>query len=242
MMQNKQDAIKLLRKWKFLYLLTFTLPILVFSLYLAYSMTFVPAPKDILLNNFGSVYTSDDLSKTTISEGQLKQLVFTTVRDSFTFNYLSLASNKTYEKYLNGEISTDLPDHRDSIRSLYSKEFYPTLLQEIISGPWMENIYSERRKVKTLVSIPPIRTGVSESWSLSQDNRLNAEYTGYFYVTTSSEFYKSYRFRVDYIILMERKPDVADVTMSDYFFLPMVKPNTNEWRVKNMEIEVGRKQ
>jgi hypothetical protein len=225
-MESKQEATQMLVKWKILYFISLITPIVFFALYLSYSLTFTPDTRNILINNYNAIYQSEDLSKSNITEGKLKQIVYETLRDTFTFNYLSFSKRDDYLLLLSKEKPSDIPDHRDKIRSLYSKTSHKYVIENLYKGDWVTRLHSQRRRVFPLVSTPPVRESITSDWIVSEDSRLNAKYSGYLYIVSESKNFSVQRYRIDYRVVMERKPNAVIVDMPDYFFAPMVKPNT----------------
>jgi hypothetical protein len=240
--ENKTEALNKLRKWKWLYFASLTLPFVFFVTYIIYSSLYSPDIQRVLINQANSIYSNEDLSESNISEGKLKQILYLTLKTTFTFNYLSFVDDETYISLIKRERLTDLPDHRDRLKPLYSDDSYDYVISSLKSGEWMNQLYRQRRRIDALVSTPPVRSNISSGWEKSEDGRLNASYSGFLYLISESKDFKNQRYRIDYDVVMERKPNISQIEIPDYFYRPMVKPNTEEWRVKSIEWEVDRKQ
>jgi hypothetical protein len=241
-MNSKKEAVQSLEKWKKAYFFTLIILLVIYVFYTAYSVTFQPEPRYVLLNNYDAIYQVEDLSTTSVSEGQVKQIIHDTLEKTFSFNFLNFRSQDDYQIITNKKGTLDLPDHRDKIRNLYSEEMHGNVIDGLLKAEWIRKLYVQRKKVTPYMSTPPVRKSISADWVLSTDGRLNAEYTGFLYVISKSKGHKTSRFRVDYEIKMERKPNFSTTKMPEYFFAPLVPHNNNEWGVKAITWTVERKQ
>ena len=233
-MENKQEAIKALRKWKILFVALFSSIILCLSGYYAYSLSFIPPVERVLINNVGAVYKPEDLTKTSYKEGQVKQVVYDTLMKVFSFNYLSYANDEDYQGYLSGKLDQDIPDHRDVLRPLFSVEAYDEFIVLLSQGEWNSSIHGQKRMATLSIPEPPVKLPSANDWVRGEDGRLNAIYTARGYLVTDSRGFSQERYTLDFEIVMERKPNVGRLKMPDYFFRPMVDLNTNEWRVSKL--------
>ena len=102
---DMEKATLKLRGFKFFYFISLLIPILVFVAYGIYSVFYTPDKRSILLNQMGGVYINEDLSKTNMSEGEVKQYLAETIAKTFTYNYISFSEKDTYQKKLDREIS-----------------------------------------------------------------------------------------------------------------------------------------
>lgn len=239
-MQSMEDVVKKLKKWEVSYFVSLFILVGVYLVYIGYSLIYEPEKNTVLLNNFDAIYQDEDLSKTNISEGQLKQIVHDTLVLTFSFDYLSMVNDADYRKLINGELSSDIPDHRDVIRGYYSPDSFSSITNKIQNENWMDRFYVQKRRLEANITTPPVKRSQNEIWSTANDGRLNATYDGFLYVLSNNKGNKQLRFRVNYSVTMERKPNFSNPQEQSYFFGPLVKHNTNEWRVKSIEWESER--
>ncbi|MEG3764862.1 hypothetical protein [Alteromonas sp. 14N.309.X.WAT.G.H12] len=238
--KNNDEALVKTRKWMWFYFLTLAATIGYFALYIGYiAVVFKPSQKMILLNQINAVYSDEDLAKTNVSEGEIKQFIVDVIKKTFTYDYLSYVSEEEYQTLLTGEKEVDIPDHRDFIKNLYSGEALEQMLDDLSGAPWMNAFYRDRRYVQSHIFSPPIKEGY-KGWTVNDDGRLNIGYTGYFFVISKSHGKRTFRYRIDYHIVAERKPNPIMEHVETYYFYPLVPMNTFEWQIKTFEWEAKR--
>jgi len=103
MILTHEQAEKSLKKWKSIYIASLLLPFLSWLIYIGLSLTSEPTVRQVLLNHFGAVYREEDLTKTTISEGEVKQFLAESLVDTFEYDYLGFTSPDRYKKLPKGE-------------------------------------------------------------------------------------------------------------------------------------------
>lgn len=189
-------------------------------------MTSEPTVRQVLLNHFGAVYREEDLTKTTLSEGEVKQFLAESIITTFDYDYLSFASPNRYKDYLKGKFDSDIPDHRDKIRPLYSKSAHEEVVRLLEREEWMTQSIQERRLVRVAITSPPVRKSAGQDFYMGDDSRLNVGYDGFFYVTSRSPVGKTLRFRLDYDVELERRTVVPEYDMPDYFLAHLLKITT----------------
>lgn len=241
MILTTEQAKDSLKKWKLLYMVTLFLPVLSWLVYIGASVTAEPTIRQVLLNHFGAVYREEDLTLTTLSEGEVKQFATEILLETFEYDYLSFASPNRYKDYLRGKADSDVPDHRDMIRPLYSESAHKAVIKLLEGEEWMKQAIKERRLVRVALTSPPVRKNAGEDFYMGEDNRLNVGYQGFIYVTSRSPVGKVLRYRIDYDIDLERRTVVPEYDMPDYFFGPLVKDYNNEWRVKSLSWKTSRR-
>jgi len=241
MIFTHEQAKSSLKKWKWLYMATLFLPVLSWLVYIGASVTSTPTVRQVLLNHFGAVYREEDLTQTTLSEGEVKQFLTEILLETFEYDYLNFASPDRYRDYLSGKADSDIPDHRDKIRPFYSKRAHKTVVKLLEGEEWMKQAIKERRLVRVAITSPPVRKNAGQDFYMGDDNRLNVGYHGFLYVTSRSPAGKTLRFRIDYDVDLERRTVVPEYDMPDYFFGPLVKDYNNEWRVKSLSWKTSRR-
>ena len=88
--------------------------------------------------------------------------------------------------------------------------------------------------VSASILSPPVK-GSYSGWEKGTDGRLNMSYSGYFFVLSKSNNNRTLRYRVDYNIVAERKPNPVMEVVDTYYFFPLVPMNTFEWQIKTIE-------
>lgn len=235
------DAVQQSKKWQVIYGVTLCLPICAIFVYLFISFTAVPRESNVLLNSVGAVYRHEDLSKSIMTEGEVKQLLHDSLKTMFTYDYLSLSSPSSYQKLLSGEGNQDLPDHRDLVRPLMSPSSHKLFFDKIVREEWMRQSENERRLVRMTITSPPTSVSTSQEFKLNKFGRLEVSYNGFFYISSRSAIGKTYRYRIDYDVTMERKTVVPDYEMPSYFFKPLVVDKNSEWRIQTFSWKSSRK-
>ena len=234
-MESKDAVSKKLKKWMFLYFFSLLVAVGYFILYSGYSLlVFEPERKSVVLNQINAVYSGEDLAETNVSEGELKQFIVKVIDESFTYDYLSFSYDELYEELLSGNLETDLPDHRDYIKNYFSEKAHDSFVDSLKEAPWMTSFYRERRHVSASILSPPVK-GSYSGWEKGTDGRLNMSYSGYFFVLSKSNNNRPLRYRVDYNIVAERKPNPVMEVVDTYYFFPLVPMNTFEWQIKTIE-------
>lgn len=235
-MLNMEDATKKLRKYKTLYFATFLVPVGIFIAYGLYSLWYSPAVRTILLNQLGGIYISEDLTKTNVSQGEIKQFFADSLKDTFTYNYINFSQNDKYAQKINKEIDSDLPDHRDAISPYYNESEWKSMVSRLEDAPWKSRFYYGRYKMFANISTPPVQSGQG-GWYVSDDKRLNIDYEGSFFVRLSGYNVKDQVFKVEYKATLERKAMMTSVNQDSYYFPATVPVNTFEWQVKHLDWE-----
>jgi hypothetical protein len=239
-MLSLNEADKNLRKWKFLFFGSLVLAVCYFIFYIFYSMfIFEAEQKGVMLNQINAIYSKEDLGMTNVSEGEVKQFAYKVLKETFTFDYMSFSYPEMYQKLVSGEVETDLPDHRDLIRNYYSSDSYEYVIDKIQEEEWMSLFYRERRFVTSRFFGPPVKVGYSD-WERDADGILNQTYKGFLFVVAKSKSRRAFRYRLDYNITLERKPNPIMEIEDTYYYFPMVPMNTFEWQVKSLDWEVKR--
>jgi hypothetical protein len=241
MFETFDDARLSIRKWKVLFMVTLLIPILVYSMYAFYTLSFKPPQDTVLLNASGGLYSNEDLSQTTVSEGEVKQFAYDVLVKVFDYHYRSFAFKERYRKMVEGEKEVDLPDHREMISPFFDSNEIDSVIDSLENAPWMENFYLQRRNLSLSFPAPPEKISAKDFY-LTADDRLNVDYKGHFYVFSESKGFSRDAYRVNYEITLERKPLVEKRSDKNYFFGPMVKYNTFEWRVKSLDWNSDRRQ
>lgn len=231
---DMEKATLKLRGFKFFYFISLLIPILVFVAYGIYSVFYTPDKRSILLNQMGGVYINEDLSKTNMSEGEVKQYLAETIAKTFTYNYISFSEKDTYQKKLDREISSDLPDHRDAIRPLFSDNEWKRVVVELENADWMRDFHYNRYKIFANLTSPPVQVAQG-GWYPDSSGRLNVDYEGNIFLRLTGLNVKNKMFKVSYTATLERKAMMASVLPNQYYFPPMVPMNTFEWRVKSLK-------
>lgn len=232
-MKNKIDALKKILPYRWFYFLTSLLLITVMIGYTAYNLSYTPETRMLLLTHVNAVYRNEDLTQTTTSEGELKQWLYELLDKTFTYNYLSFTQEETYQKLVSGELHSDLPDHRDTLRPFFNDVAYASIVSSLNDAPWMFRFSEEKRRTTFSMTTPPSTRGASTVESV-QDGRLVREFNGYFYVISQSNNRKAARYRVDFKALLERRPNATNQEAKKYFFRPMAPDNNSEWRIREL--------
>jgi hypothetical protein len=227
-----ESAIKKLNKWKLLFMFSLLLPLLTYAAYTAYVVAFVPPQQQVLLNASGGVYSNEDLSTTNVSEGEIKQFTYKVISKSFTYNYRNFAHSERYLSYLSGGVEVDIPDHRELIAPYYRNATSKKLIKSLEDAPWMSRFYPQRRHLTVSFPVPPAKVKAN-GFVTTNDDVLNIEYKGHFFVFSNANSEKQDTYKVEYNISLERKPLIMDLQEDTYYFAPLVRPNTFEWRVKS---------
>lgn len=233
-MQNMDEATKKLRKYKTLYFASLLIPLGLFVIYSLYSLWYTPAVRTILINQLGGVYISEDLTKSNVSQGEVKQFLADAIKFSFTYNYINFSQQDKYEKKLSKEIDSDLPDHRDAISPYYSRDEWKSMVTRLEEAPWIRRFYYGRYKMFANMSSPPLQSGQG-GWYVSDDKRLNIDYEGDFFVRLTGYNVKDQVFKIEYKATLERKTMVTSVNPDMYYFAARVPVNTFEWRIKSFD-------
>jgi len=194
---------------------------------------YTPSTQLVLLNQFGGIYASEDLGKTNVTEGQVKQFAYETLRKTFTYHYLSFLPEDEYQLLQSGKQPSDLPDLRDLLTPLYSQDAQKKVVEQLVKSPWMERFYSQRRQIETVFTTPPLQGGAL-GWSRDPDGRLFITYKGNFFLSSMSKGMKTIGYKVNYTITLERKPIFLEDNTGKYYFAPMNPINAFEWRVRDL--------
>jgi hypothetical protein len=238
-MHNMDVSLIKLRKWECMFWLSLTLSAIVYIGYAFYAINYTPDQRQILLNQLGGVYRAEDLNKTNVSEGEVKQFAYRSLQSAFNYNYIDFRTKSNYEKLITGEDNSDMPDHRDLLSSYFGKSVRSKLIKSLEESPWSSRFYSQRRQVQSTFLSPPEKI-TSDGFYLSTDNRLKIDYKGRFFVKVFADGEKTNRFRIDYTVTLERKPLLINKRERDYYFPPMVPRNTFEWRVSGLDWNADR--
>ncbi len=233
-------ATKKLRKWKTLYFLSLILPAAAYLVYAFYALSYTPTTQTILLNQLGGVYSNEDLGKTNVTEGQLKQFAHKMLKTSFSFDYLSLVSESDYKNLLSGNKDSDLPDHRDKVSPYFSKTAHAELLDKLIVAPWMTGFYVQQKQISIKVSSPPAQEG-GYGWVKGKDGKLTQTYNGHAFIYEQTNKRKNRSYKIIYTLVLERKPLFLDNKDGVYYYPPMVPPNLFEWRVRRFDWKLERR-
>jgi hypothetical protein len=238
-MYNMDVSLLKLKKWELLFWFSLALSGIVYIGYAVYAISYTPEQRQILLNQLGGVYRSEDLNKTNVSEGEVKQFAYRSIRSAFNYNYINFRTKSNYKKLLNGDDSSDMPDHRDVLSSYFGEDVKVKLVKSLEESPWSSRFHAQRRQVQSTFLSPPEKI-TSDGFYLSTDNRLKIDYQGRFFVNVFADGEKTNRFRVDYTVTLERKPLLINKRERDYYFPPMVPRNTFEWRVSGFDWKADR--
>lgn len=230
---NKDDIYKGNRSLRIVYWLSNVVIVLVCAIYFMYSVQYSPSTRIVLLTHLDSVYRNEDLTETNVSEGEIKQFVYESLRKTFTYDFLSFSNNETYEKLINGELHTDLPDHRDFIRPLFNDVAHGKIISELIEAPWMFRFSEERRRTTFSMSMPASTRGDGARREVI-DGRLTQRLNGHFFLISQGYNRRSVRYRINYQITLERRPNATRQEARGYFFRPMVEDNIFEWRISEL--------
>tara|TARA_B100002003_G_scaffold242781_1_gene266256 strand:+ start:82 stop:807 length:726 start_codon:yes stop_codon:yes gene_type:complete len=239
-MESKEASSDKLRKWVTLYFISLIIAVGYFAIYTGYSVfLFEPERREVVLNQINAIYSEEDLGTTTVTEGEVKQFVVKMIDAAFTYDYLSFAHDDLYEDILARNVETDLPDHRDLVQNLFSEEAHKKFIADLKDTPWSNGFYHERRFVKATILSPPVKDTYT-GWQKGSDGRLNMSYTGYFFVVAKAYQKRTMRFRVNYEVVAERKPNPVGTIRDTYYFFPLVPQNTFEWQIKSFKWDVER--
>lgn len=230
-MESKESIIPKLKLYRWFYIFTVFLFFALSVFYAAYSYLYTPERRMLLLTHVDSVYRNEDLTQSNTSEGELKQFVYDVLKKTFTYNFLSFADQVTYDKLLKKELYTDLPDHRDFLRPLFNEEAHREVIKNLKDAPWMFRFIEERRRLIFSMTLPPTTRGAQDA-SAVVDGRLTRDFNGHFFLISQGFNRKTARYKINYQIVMERRPNATLQEANDYFFRPMVPDNNFEWRVK----------
>jgi hypothetical protein len=238
-MESKEIANEKLGKYKMLFTVTLLLPVLVMIAYAGYSLQYSPTLERILLNQSGGVYRNEDLTLSIQSEGELKQLTYRFLEEAFTFDYLSLRTDKEHKQVLKGALPSDLPDHREKMYPLFSKGAHKLFFETLLKEKWMYRFWENRKKIEVAVTLPPKKTHALKGiGGLSIDKaskRLNIEYEGHFYVHSRGFRTKDTNYQLTYKLVLERITQFeGEGVDKPYYFAPLVSKNTTDWRVKSI--------
>lgn len=239
-MQNKEEASKKLSIWMYAFVVLVALLVFRFVVHTYISLSNTPAPTEVLLNQQGGVFSGEDLSKTDLSEGQVKQLFYEVVVKALSYDYLSFSTDEQYASYLT-EGGTDLPDHRDVLMPWFTDEAYEAVMDSVQSMPWMSDFYNERIQLIVRTSRPPVRKNIDTIWSVNSEGELEASYTGFLYVESRSRVVRSRSFRVNYTGVIKRVPLTGFNHKNDYYFPPMVELNTSGWKISELSLDSERR-
>lgn len=215
------------------YWLTNSLIFLVCGFYFVYSSQYSPATKMLLLTHLDSVYRNEDLTETNVSEGEIKQFVYEALQKIFTYDFLSFSNSETYEKIINAELHTDLPDHRDFIRPLFNDTAHGKIISELIDAPWMFRFLEERRRTTFSMTMPASTRGEDAKREVNS-GRLTQRLNGHFFLISQGHNRRNVRYRINYQITLERRPNATKQDARGYFFRPMVEDNVFEWRISEL--------
>lgn len=241
MILNHKQAKESLKKWKLIYVMSLFLPVASWLVYISVSVSSEPKVREVLLNHFGAVYREEDLTKTTLSEGEVKQFLAEIMLVTFDYDYLGFTSPNRYKDYLKGKVDSDIPDHRDKIRPFYSESAHKEVVRLLEREEWMKQSIQERRIVRVAITSPPVRKNAGQDFYIGEDSRLNVGYEGFIYVTSRSSIGKTLRYRLDYDVDLERRTVIPEYNMPDYFFGPLVKDYNHEWRIKSISWKTSRR-
>jgi len=234
-----KKVVKNLKKWKILYFFSLIIPMVLFFMYTIYAMNYVPEQRRILLNQFDGVYINEDLSKTNVSEGQIKQFAYKQLVKTFTYNYLSFISEEEYEMLIKKEKDEDLPDHRDFIRPSYSDEAHKDVISKLLNSPWMKNMNLNQTQIEVRAPAPPAQVGAYGK-TRSLDGRLTQLYDGHIFIHEKSRRGKTKTYKIKYEMTLERKPLFLD-NSEKYYFPPLSPPNLFEWRITSLTWKTERR-
>lgn len=229
-----------LKKMRTFSLIMFSLPLISMIIFFIGSHLYTPPKRDVLLNHLGSLYREEDLTKTVDSEGEVKQLALDWMGVIFNSNYQSFLSDEHYAELLSNKRPTSLPDHRDLIRNYFSEQSYQEVIKNLQSAPWMTDFRTQKRRTLAQFYSPPIHAGEDVGFSVNDAGRLEVKYAGYFYVNSRGFKSADRLFRVDYNIVMERKPNNVYPELPKYFFQAMVPANTTSWRISKLTWDAKR--
>jgi len=231
-----------LSRWKYLFYSTLVVYVSICFFYVLYSISYTPKEQTILLNQMGGVYVSEDLGRTNVSEGEVKQFAFEVISKTFSYNFVSYAEKEDYEKIISGEKESDLPDHRDTFSSYYSPDAYEKVKEELVAQDWMRNFHYERRQLLVSFTEPPSKVS-SQDFYKNESGRLSVDYKGYFFLISNSKKHKQKTYKIGFTVTLERKPLIIQDGdyESKYYFPPMVPNNTMEWRIVKFDFESERR-
>jgi hypothetical protein len=241
MMQNKDEASVKLRPLMYVFVALLFLLVARLGVHTYLSITNEPEVEDVLLNQQGGIFGGEDLSQSSLSEGQVKQLFYEIVSKSLSYDYLSFASKEKYQEYIRGDESVDLPDHRDVLAPWFTDGAYKALLSDVAEMPWMNDFYNERIQLFVKTSRPPVRLNISQNWRTNSAGELEASYSGFVYVDSRSPVTRNHSYRVDYEGTIKRVPLSRFEHSKGYYFPALVDLNTSGWKVSNLKLEVTRR-
>lgn len=226
--------------WKSIYVMAFIVVLAIPVAFVALNYVLVPEPKTALFNRDNGLFQDEDLSKTSVSEGVVKQYIVDTFERTFDFTFLELTTPSDYRLLTAGEKEQDLPDHRDVIRPYFSDDAHKHVVSELLDGPWMTNLYRYRGYVLPVTSQPPIRRNAN-GWETNSQGYLTGRYDGNIVAVVSLPDQKEVRrFKVDYTVTVTRKPLLFDNRPHTYFFQPLVPKNVGEWHISDVTWTVDR--
>lgn len=232
-MENKDDVVGAVRVYRWGYYFSTVLILAVIIGYSIINVMYKPSDKLVLLTHVNSVYLNEDLTQTTSTEGELKQWVYETLQSTFTYDYLSFLPPDAYAKTVNGELYTDLPDHRDKIRAFFNDEALGKIISSLEEAPWSFRFTEERRRLNFSMTTPPTTRGTASDFKV-ENGRLVRDFNGYFYIISQGFKRKDARYRIDFTVTIERRPNATKQDAKNYFFRPMAPDNNTEWRIKDL--------
>lgn len=231
-MRNKDDVVRGVRWFRWGYYFSVLSILASIAGYSIFNATYKPDAELVLLTHVNSVYINEDLTQTHTTEGELKQFLHEVLHDSFTYDYLSFLPKETYTRTVNGELYSDLPDHRDKIRAFYRDDALEAFIDSLEKAPWAYRFEEEKRRTVFSMTTPP--TTRNAKLTAIVNGRLVSEFNGYFYVISQGFNRKTARYRVDFTASLERRPNAMKQETKSYFFRPMAPDNNSEWRIQNL--------
>jgi hypothetical protein len=197
-------------------------------------------PVEIIVDNYGKVYSEDSLNSTTMSVGEFKQMVIEDISKIFRFNYINYRSEEDYQD-IKKKKKTIKPDHREEIKFYFAdEESYSSFLSDIKRQDWFNFAIRERGIVIANVTSPPLQNNI-ELFNVNEKGRLEADVSGVFYIkvikSDLSSGEKLAIYKVEYQAKYKRVT-YGEISRwinsfkNDYYFKPIIKRNPNGWAIQ----------
>lgn len=240
-----EKQVKSLYRWRKGSYIVFSLILLLFGLNLVANLLYTPKKDIVLLERDSRLYQVGDLTLPSISNGEVRQLVFDVFNEQLEFDHISFAKEADYKKRFSGQINKDVQDSRDDWRVWFTPRGFVQLEQQIANMPFMRNFYSDGKWVRTTVIMAPKSTnGVNASDEVvgkvnGVEGRLEYVFTGRLYFEVSSRSARDERFLVNYTVKIIRDDKPVSASSQKHFFKPLVTPNYTGMKIDSIAFTIG---
>lgn len=239
-----ENAISESRKYIKMAFISFFMPTIVMLLsVIIYTFVLTPSPQYIYRSPLGKIVSTDNPLSTTMHEGQIKSYISDSIKNIFTFNYASFRTDEDYKKLLEKKLSSSLPDYRDSISPLMTESALQSLLKQIMSSEFYINMHSEYRRVVVTGINPPSQIDSIGNFA-NDSGKLTKRYSGVFYLWSSGDNEREYRYIVKYTISAARLGSLERIRMAEpknTYYEPymLIEPNS-EWIITAIDFKSER--